>query len=181
MAKKSKVGAVADSVSVEKVASYVDEVVANHNEATANNQGLEEETISQEFETITVPCCCPDTGEVINETVTLTPENIDWAKKFIVDFAKEYKEKPECPAAVLHNIMWNIRLDLLMDRDHTDMDAKKIVSDAHKLVNVGCSLLNNYSKFHDEANKTIKNIVRDHAPYLQNGLDKIQNNLLDNK
>ena len=181
MAKRSKVGAVADSVSVEKVVSYADEVVANHNEATANNQGVEEETISQEFETITVPCCCPDTGEVFNETVTLTPENIAWAKKFIVDFAKEYKEKPECPAAVLHNVMWNIRLDLLMDRDHTDMDVKKIVSDAHKLVNVGCSLLNNYSKFHDEANETIKNIVRDHAPYLQNGLDKIQNKKQKNK
>ena len=161
---KKQEGAVADSVSPDNV----NVEVVNENETA-------------EFETITVPACCPDTGEIINETVVLTPDQIEWAKKFIVDFAKEYKEKPECPAAVLHNIMWNIRLDLLMDRDHADMDVKKIVRDAHKLVNVGCSLLNNYSKFHDEANETIKNIVRDHAPYLQNGLDKIQKQLLEDK
>ena len=181
MAKKSKVGAVADSVSVEKVASYVDEVVANHNEATANIQGFEEENISQEFETITVPCCCPDTGEIINETVALSPEQIDWSKRFIVDFAKEYQRNPECPAAVLHNIMWDIRLDMLMERYHASMDIKDIVRDAHKLVSTGCMLLRNFSKCHDEANETIKNIVRDHAPYLQNGLDKIQNKKQKNK
>ena len=55
MEKRSKVGTVADSVSIEKVASYVDEVVANHNEATANNQGFEEENISQEFEQLLFP------------------------------------------------------------------------------------------------------------------------------
>ena len=109
MGKKIKeVGAVADSVSSDNV-----------------NVEVVNENKTAEFETITVPAFCPDTGEIINETVVLTPDQIEWAKKFIVDFAKEYKEKPECPAAVLHNIMWNIRLDLLMDRDYTDMDAKK--------------------------------------------------------
>ncbi|MBR1966378.1 MAG: hypothetical protein IKA22_07195 [Lentisphaeria bacterium] len=49
------------------------------------------------------------------------------------------------------------------------------------LINTGCQLLHNFSQFHDEANATIKSIVREHAPYLQNGLDKIQNKQLENK
>ena len=181
MAKKSNVGAVADSVSVEKVASYVDEVIANHNEATTNTQDFEEGNSSQEFETITVPARCPDTGEIINETVVLTPDQVEWAKKFITDFTKEYRKNPECPAIVLHSVMWDIRQDLLLAKDYAEMDDKKIVADAHKLVNTGCQLLHNFSKFHDEANDTIKSIVREHAPYLQNGLDKIQNKQLENK
>ena len=181
MAKKSKVGAVADSVSVEKVASYVDEVVANHNEATADVQETVNENAAAEFETISVPACCPDTGEIINETVILTPDQVEWAKKFITDFTKEYRKNPECPAIVLHSVMWDIRHDLLLAKDHAEMDDKKIVADAHKLINTGCQLLHNFSKFHDEANDTIKSIVREHAPYLQNGLDKIQNKQLENK
>lgn len=168
-------------MSLEKVASYVDEVIANHNEVTADIQETVSENVSPEFETITVPACCPDTGEIINETVVLTPDQIEWARKFITDFTKEYRKHPECPAAVLHSVMWDIRQDLLLAKDHAEMDDKKIVADAHKLVNTGCKLLHDYSKFHDEANDSIKSLVREHAPYLQNGLDKIQKQLLEDK
>lgn len=181
MGKKKNTGAVADSVSLEKVASYVDEVIANHNEVTADIQETVSENVSPEFETITVPARCPDTGEIINETVVLTPDQIEWAKKFITDFTKEYRKNPECPAVVLHSVMWDIRQDLLLAQDHAEMDDKKIVADAHKLINTGCQLLHNFSQFHDEANATIQSIVREHAPYLQNGLDKIQNKQLENK
>lgn len=181
MGKKKNTGAVADSVSLEKVASYVDEVIANHNEVTADIKETVSENVSPEFETITVPACCPDTGEIINETVVLTPDQIEWARKFITDFTKEYRKHPECPAAVLHSVMWDIRQDLLLAKDHAEMDDKKIVADAHKLVNTGCKLLHDYSKFHDEANDSIKSLVREHAPYLQNGLDKIQKQLLEDK
>lgn len=158
------IGAVADSVSSDNV----NVEVINANETA-------------EFETITVPACCPDTGEIINETVVLTPDQIEWARKFITDFTKEYRKHPECPAAVLHSVMWDIRQDLLLAKDHAEMDDKKIVADAHKLVNTGCKLLHDYSKFHDEANDSIKSLVREHAPYLQNGLDKIQKQLLEDK
>ena len=161
---KKQEGAVADSVSSDNV----NVEVVNENETA-------------EFETITVPACCPDTGEIINETVVLTPDQIEWARKFITDFTKEYRKHPECPAAVLHSVMWDIRQDLLLAKYHAEMDDKKIVADAHKLVNTGCNLLHDYSKFHDEANDSIKSLVREHAPYLQNGLDKIQKQLLEDK
>ena len=62
MAKKSKVGAVADSVSVEKVASYVDEVVADHNKVVESENINAETTVEESSisETQSSYCCTVD-------------------------------------------------------------------------------------------------------------------------
>ena len=57
MAKRSKVGTVADSVSIEKVASYVDEVVADHNKVVGS-ENINAETTVEECGTIFILLLC---------------------------------------------------------------------------------------------------------------------------
>ena len=76
MAKKSKVGAVADSVSVEKVASYVDEVVADHNKVVEAENINAETTVEESSDSAAQSSYYCSVDELENNTVANAIDSI---------------------------------------------------------------------------------------------------------
>ena len=181
MAKKSKVGAVANSVSPETAASHVDEAIEKPCNAIENISGNMETAESPANEASLIPICSldPNTGNLCLENIAMTPQLIESAEEFFVEFAKKYVQKPESAAALLCDTLWDIRVHGLVEESHANMTNDKIVSDAYKLINAGMCLIHDFDKYHDFANETVKEIMDDHIPELPQVLAQSELRLLN--
>ena len=111
-------------------------------------------------------------GKFITKTVDLTPEQRAASKEFIAEFAKEYAREPECPANALINVMRNKKVEYDLEENQKDMSDEKIITDAHKVLHIGCELIEDFNKNHDSANARLKEIIIDHLPQLQQQIDE---------
>ena len=65
------------------------------------------------------------------------------------------------------------------NRAQKNMSDKEIVADARKLFALAADLKEDYDKHHDQANDSIKSIMRVHVPTLQKAFDKYNELLLE--
>ena len=110
---------------------------------------------------------------------TLEPGLVNFAKDLIIQYAKEYRRHPQCPAQVLLELIDDYHVECEANRAQKNMSDKEIVADARKLFDLAADLTENYDKHHDQANDSIKSIMRVHVPTLQKAFDKYNELLLE--
>ena len=103
---------------------------------------------------------------------TLEPGLVNFAKDLIIQYAKEYRRHPQCPAQVLLELIDDYHVECEANRAQKNMSDKEIVADARKLFDLAADLTEDYDKHHDQANDSIKSIMRVHVPTLQKAFDK---------
>lgn len=113
-----------------------------------------------------------ETEEVV--TGKLDPDLVGFAKDFIINFAKEYRKHPQCPAHLLLDVMKDYKLECDADKAHSKMTDEEIMTDASTLIDLSDALFDDFSKNHDQANETIKAIMRTHVPRLQREIDQYE-------
>ena len=118
----------------------------------------------------------------IKEVVTekIDPNLLNFAKDFIVTFAKEYRRHPQCPANLLLDVMKDYKLECEAGKSHSQMTDEEIMTDAATLIDLSDALFEDFSKNHDQANEAIKTIMRTHVPRLQREIDQYES-CLQNK
>ena len=112
-------------------------------------------------------------------TKQIDPDLVDFAKDFIVKFAKEYRRQPQCPATTLLEVMKDYRLECEADKNHSQMTAEEIMTDASTLIDLSDALFEDFNKNHDRANESIKAIMRTHVPKLQKDIDVYESMLIE--
>ena len=110
---------------------------------------------------------------------TLEPGLVNFAKDLIIQYAKEYRRHPQCPAQVLLELIDDYHVECEANRSQKNMSDKEIVADARKLFDLAADLTEDYDKHHDQANDSIKSIMRVHVPTLQKAFDKYNELLLE--
>ena len=110
---------------------------------------------------------------------TLEPGLVNFAKDLIIQYAKEYRRHPQCPAQVLLELIDDYHVECEANRAQKNMSDKEIVADARKLFDLAADLTEDYDKHHDQANDSIKSIMRVHVPTLQKAFDKYNELLLE--
>ena len=110
---------------------------------------------------------------------TLEPGLVNFAKDLIIQYAKEYRRHPQCPAQVLLELIDDYHVECEANRAQKNMSDKEIVADARKLFDLAADLTEDYDKHHDQANDSIKSIMRAHVPTLQKAFDKYNELLIE--
>ena len=110
---------------------------------------------------------------------TLEPGLVNFAKDLIIQYAKEYRRHPQCPAQVLLELIDDYHVECEANRAQKNMSDKEIVADARKLFDLAADLTEDYDKHHDQANDSIKSIMRAHVPTLQKAFDKYNEMLIE--
>ena len=117
------------------------------------------------------------TVEVVNQDVE--PGLVDFAKDVIIKFAKEYRRNPQCPAQVLLDIFDDYRIVCEANTAQKNMSDKDIIADADRLFDIDAALREDFGKHHDQANESIKSIMRTHVPALQKTFDRYESMLIE--
>ena len=140
---EENIGAVTDSVSLEKIASYVHEVIADHNEAKTTS-----------------------TSEVALDKF------LNECKDFIIGYAKKCYAYPEDQAYALREFFINKRIEDEAAANQQDMPDTAIVVDTVKLIDIATDLMGDFLGKHEEANDSIAEIMTRHVPRLQAELNQ---------
>lgn len=111
----------------------------------------------------------------------LEPGVVNFAKDLIIQYAKEYRRHPQCPAQVLLELIDDYHVECEANQAQQNMTDEEIVADAKKLFNLAVDLTEDYDKHHDQANDSIKSIMRVHVPTLQKSFDKYNEMLIEAK
>ena len=109
----------------------------------------------------------------------LEPGLVNFAKDLIIQYAKEYRCNPQCPAQVLLELIDDYHVECDANRAQKNMSDEEIVADARKLFDIAADLKEDYDKHHDQANDSIKSIMRAHVPTLQKAFDKYNELLIE--
>ena len=109
----------------------------------------------------------------------LEPGLVNFAKDLIVQYAKEYRRNPQCPAQVLLELIDDYHVECDANLAQKNMSDEEIVADARKLFDIAADLKEDYDKHHDQANDSIKSIMRAHVPTLQKAFDKYNELLIE--
>ena len=110
---------------------------------------------------------------------TLEPGLVNFAKDLIIQYAKEYRRHPQCPAQVLLELIDDYHVECEANRVQKNMTDEEIVAGAKKLFDLAADLTEDYDKHHDQANDSIKSIMRAHVPTLQKAFDKYNEMLIE--
>lgn len=116
--------------------------------------------------------------DVVIET-PVEPWRVNFAKDFIVMYAKEYRRRPKCPSQVLLDVIDDLYVECDVDKAQQCMSDKDIVAAAERLFDISEELRKDFSLHHDQANESIKSIMRTHVPVLQKSFDQYEAKLIE--